>query len=162
MAAETDRRTARARDWLDRTNPPNTEEKAYRLLGLLWTSAPAADPDIRATVRSILSGQRADGGWAHSPVLKPKAYSTGQALVALRVAGGVPSSDMAFQRGLDFLLETQEDDGSWFVKSRATPFPGFVNTGFPYGKSQLISISGSSWATAALILALPPASTASR
>jgi len=31
----------------------------------------------------------------------------------------VPSSDAAVRRGAAYLLRTQADDGSWYVKSRA-------------------------------------------
>ena len=40
------------------------------------------------------------------------AYATGEALVALEQAG-FGLSDPAFRRGVEFLLRTQLQDGSW-------------------------------------------------
>ena len=43
------------------------------------------------------------------------AYSTGEVLVALHDAGGMPINDPRYQRGIDYLLKTQMPDGSWHV-----------------------------------------------
>src|SRR6202040_4005071 len=89
------------------------------------------------------------------------AYSTGEALVALRDAGGVPTSDSAWRHGIEFLLSTQAPDGSWHVESRLHPpapvSPPYFETGYPYGHDQFISTMGSSWALMALARALGPA-----
>jgi len=65
----------------------------------------------------------------------------------------------AIQHGLAYLLKTQLADGSWLVPSRihdnAPVSPGYFETGFPHGKDQIASCSGTSWATMALSLALP-------
>jgi hypothetical protein len=103
-----------------------------------------------------LKTQRDDGGWAQLDSLKSDAYATGSALVALHQAGALPTTDPAYQRGLKFLLATQQDDGSWHVKSRSKPFQLYFESGFPHGKDQFISLAASSWATTALVLALPP------
>jgi len=34
-------------------------------------------------------------------------------------------------RGLRFLLDTQELDGSWFVETRAKPVQPFFDNGYP-------------------------------
>ena len=36
--------------------------------------------------------------------------------MALQTAG-LPVSDAAYERGVRFLLKTQQEDGSWYVKS---------------------------------------------
>jgi hypothetical protein len=72
--------------------------------------------------------------------------------VALREAGGVPATDTAYKRGVEFLLKTQFEDGSWYVKSRAIPIQPFFEAGFPYGHDQWISAAATNWAATALAL----------
>jgi squalene cyclase len=76
--------------------------------------------------------------------------------VVLHQAGGLPVSDAVYQRGVKFLLQSQREDGSWYVKSRSRPFQTYYESGFPHGKDQFISIAASSWAATALALACPP------
>jgi Ankyrin repeats (3 copies) len=150
-----DDRVARASKWLRTATPRTTEERAMQLLGLAWVKAPA--DDIRRSANALLAAQRQDGGWAQLPALETDAYATGQALVALQTAGhAVTSSE--YQRGVDFLLRTQFPDGSWLVRTRTYPVQPLRDSGFPHGKHQWISAAGTSWATLALALALPPKS----
>src|SRR5579863_579806 len=86
---ETDERLARARAWLLAAEPQSTEDFTYRLLGLSWTRARAAETKRAAT--DLLALQRPDGGWAELPHMQPDAYSTGEVLVALNEGGGVPA-----------------------------------------------------------------------
>jgi squalene cyclase len=102
--------------------------------------------------RALLAEQRPDGGWGQTPTLETDAYATGQALVALQWSGRLAASDPALQRGIAFLLRTQLSDGSWLVRSRTFPFQPYKESGFPHGKDQWISASGSSWAAMALSL----------
>ena len=83
-------------------------------------------------------------------------FATGQVLVALQGAAKMPATDAAIQRGIAFLLRTQFADGSWLVRSRSFPFQPYKESGFPYGKDQWISAAGTSWASMALALSLPP------
>ena len=101
--------------------------------------------------------QRQDGGWGQTHERDSDAYATGSALVMLHQAGGLPSDSPVYQRALGFLVGTQQADGSWRVRSRSKPFQSYFESGFPYGKDQFISTAASSWATAALTLACPPA-----
>jgi DNA gyrase subunit A len=58
----------------------------------------------------------------------------------------LPVTDPAYKRGIQFLLDTQQEDGSWYVKTRALAFqPGF-DAGFPHGVDQWISAAGTSLA----------------
>jgi len=125
------------------------EEAAFRLLGLGWGDAPVSRRT--PSVRDLMRLQRSDGGWAQLPTLESDAYATGQALVALHLAGGMPASHGVYQRGLEYLLRTQQEDGSWRVASRARPFQPYFESGFPHGKDQWISICATSWATMALM-----------
>ena len=71
----------------------------------------------------------------------------------LRLAGGVAADHQAFQAGVQWLLREQCEDGSWQVTTHSKPFQTYFESGFPYEKSQFVSISGSCWAVIALLLA---------
>jgi ankyrin repeat protein len=94
------------------------------------------------------------------------AYATGEVLHVLHSAAGIATSDPAYQRGLRFLLKTQEPDGSWRVETRLHPpapvSPPYFDSKFPHGRSQFVSIMGTTWAAAAMMHALPPAKTQER
>jgi hypothetical protein len=103
----------------------------------------------RARVNELLTLQREDTGWSQTPHLASDAYATGQVLYTLRELG-VPAVNATMQRGVSFLLRTQHDDGSWFVKSRAMKIQPYFESGFPYGHDQWISHAGTAWATMGL------------
>jgi ankyrin repeat protein len=154
---ERESRLRRAREWLLKGQPLTTEDRAFQLLGLYWTGA---DGNIRKNAaRQIIAQQREDGGWSQLPGMAGDAYSTGEALVALREGAGLSAVDPAYRRGLRFLLKAQEPDGSWHVTSRLHPpapvSPPYFDTGFPYQHDQFISIMGTTWAASALLEALP-------
>ena len=153
---EFDKRISRAVHWLTAAAPPAaTEEAAFRLLGLGWAGVAASTRE--EPLRDLLMRQRSDGGWAQLRTLESDAYATGQVLVALRLGGRMAPSHSSYQRGLQYLLDTQRDDGSWYVRSRSRPFQPYFESGFPYGKDQWISICATSWATMALVLIEEPA-----
>ena len=146
-----------AATWIAKARPKNNDDRGWRLLGLAW-----AGKDNDATqkaIRELLAVQRADGGWSDLESMESSAYATGKALVALQTAG-LSVSDAAYNRGVQFLLNTQQEDGSWYVKTRAMAFQPYFDAGFPHGFDQWISAAGSSWATTALALkAAAPLST---
>ena len=74
--------------------------------------------------------------------------------MALHTAG-LPPSDAAYERGVQFLLKTQQEDGSSYVRTRALGFQPYFDAGIPYGFDQWISAAGTSWATIALATASP-------
>jgi squalene cyclase len=121
------------------------------LLGLGWSDA--GRYDVPKASRSLSSRQRRDGGWAGNPNLASDAYSTGKALYALHETG-VSVQDASYQRGIDFLLRTRRDDGTWYVRSRAPRVQPYFESGFPYGGDQWISAAGTAWAAAALATAV--------
>jgi hypothetical protein len=133
--------------------PSDTEDKAWRLLGLRW--AAAGEQSIQEAVAVLLREQRDDGGWAQLPSLRSDAYATGLVLYALHAAGAVPVKRSAYQRGAAWLLRAQRDDGSWFVSSRSFPLIPYFNSGFPHGRAQFISEAATCWATIALTLSVP-------
>jgi ankyrin repeat protein len=144
-------RIDRARQWLSKVQPGNTEERVFQLLGLVWSGVETKQ--LKKQTDALLSEQRADGGWAQLPQLTSDAYATGQTLYALHLCG-IPVSSEAYQRGVRFLLKTQFDDGAWFVARRAFPFQPTMRSGFPHGRDGWISASGTSWAVMALTAAI--------
>ena len=106
---------------------------------------------LRQIARRLLLHQRHDGSWAQRDEWASDGYATGMALWALAEAG-MPLSENAWQRGVQFLLETQRADGSWHVISRAARFQPYFESGFPYGHDQWISAAATAWAAMALAL----------
>ena len=140
-------RVAKSQKWLLEHKPQSTEEAAYRVLGLKWTSA---DPEkIRAAADELRRLQRDGGGWAQLPDMEPDAYATGQALAALQESGAATEGERT-AKALKFVLETQLEDGSWLVQTRSKPIQKYFESGFPHEKSQFISICATSWAVTAL------------
>jgi N-acyl-D-amino-acid deacylase len=152
-ATEMNARIAKARRWLLAEKPVTAEDRNMQLLGLLWADADAASRTKLAA--AILAQQQPDGAWAQHGGVAADAYATGQSLYVLAKAGGVAPSDPAYQRGVGYLLATQNANGSWRVTSRAPKFQAFFNSGFPYGGDQWISAWATSWATMALAQAVP-------
>jgi ankyrin repeat protein len=149
--AEFDAAVDRARAWLTHAHAADTEERAFRVLGLCWSGA--AHDVVLTAARELLAAQREDGGWAQTPAMGTDAYATGQALVALRESGSVAADAPVYRKGVEYLLRTQIDDGSWVVESRAVPIQAYFESGFPYGVNQWISAAATGWATTALALA---------
>ena len=156
--AEIGSRLVRARSWLVSHQPRTTEERSMQLLGGHWLGADRAL--LAKMANDLKATQQADGGWNSLAGRESDAYSTGEALVALHEAGGIAISDPSWKRGIDYLLQTQEKDGSWHVASRLHPpapvSPAYFDTGYPYGHDQFISTMGACWAVMALADALGP------
>jgi ankyrin repeat protein len=141
----------RAVAWLEHTQPVTTEDRTFQVLGLNW--AHGSRQTMRDAAHALLAEQRTDGGWAQLPTLASDAYATGEALVALNECGALRPTDGAYTRGIGFLLKTQFEDGSWYVKSRAIPIMPFFESDFPFGADQWISAAATNWATMALAAA---------
>jgi N-acyl-D-amino-acid deacylase len=159
LAADTRQRVQRARAWLASQQPRDTEERTYQLLGLHWAGASAGE--LAKLGRDLAATQRPDGGWNSLDGRASEAYSTGQALVVLHDAAGVSTETALWQRGLHFLLDTEQPDGSWHVVSRLHPpapvSPPYFESGYPYGHDQFVSAMGACWSIMALATALGPA-----
>lgn len=150
--ARVEEAAARARSWFLRTGAETQEDLVSRLGGLALLGA---EPEaIGAALEAVLGTQREDGGWGQLPGMASDAYATGLTLFALQRVR-VPTTHPAYRRGIAFLLRSQEDDGSWFVKSRSTPIQKIFDNGDPHGLNQFISIPATAWATTALALAIP-------
>jgi ankyrin repeat protein len=143
----------RGRRWLWKVKAQTNEEAVFQLLGLHWAGEPAGK--LAGLAQALRRQQRKDGGWAQLPVLESDAYATGQALYTLAQTVKDPVTGAAWQRGLRFLLERQEDDGTWHVVRRAFPFQPTMGSGFPHHRDSWISAAATSWAVLALTRALP-------
>jgi hypothetical protein len=148
---EFDQRIARARAWLLEARPRTEYERADVLLGLYWSGA--SSDQVKRAAKTLLGTQRPDGGWAQRTHLASDAYMTGMALRALRESGQLRSSDAAYRKGVDYLLRTQLEDGSWFVRSRAVKLQPYFQSGFPHDHDQWISYAATAYAAAALAAA---------
>ena len=138
---------AKAQAWLTTTAAKDREDKVFKLWGL--SILEDKTKEIASARQAVLADQRGDGGWGQTDSMKSDAYATGQTLFVLREVG-LDSSDKSFQRGVQFLLQTQCADGSWFVKTRSRPIQTYFDNGDPHGKDQFISTPATAWAIAAL------------
>jgi len=75
-------------------------------------------------------------------------------LSTLAEAGIIGPEHSLYRRGVQFLLSTQAEDGSWHVASRAAKLQPYFESGFPYGHDQWISSMATGWAANALALAI--------
>lgn len=146
-------RRAAALQWLTETEPSDTEDRVSRLRSLAYLGA--EDALVRTAADELIGRQLDDGGWSQTDELESDAYATGSVLAVLHEAGALAATDAAYRKGITWLLAFQQEDGSWKVATRSKPIQLYFESGFPHGKDQFISMSGSSWATTALLLALP-------
>jgi len=151
MRRDVSARIARARDYLLGATPADTQDEVFKLLGLVWSQAP--DAEIARQSHRLLALQREDGGWSQLPAMASDAFATGEALYALHWSG-LTTGNKAYKKGADYLLRTQLEDGTWFVRSRAFGFQPYFDTGFPHGMDQFISAAATSWAVIALAYTL--------
>ncbi len=145
-------RAERAHQWLAHAKPLTNEDAVMQVLGLKWAADPAAVPLARA----LAAKQQPDGGWAQTAWLKSDAYATGQAIHALIESGAFHPEDTAIQRGVRYLLATQQEDGSWHVRSRSPKFQPYFQSGFPHNHDQWISMAATGWAAMAIAEAAEP------
>jgi hypothetical protein len=140
--------------WLANAKSYNNDDRSWRVAGLAWAGTNKAA--TAKAMRELLGAQKPDGGWSDLPSMESTAYATGKSLVALHTAG-LPVSDPAYRRGIKWLLSHQQEDGSWWVQTRALAFQPSFDAGFPHEHDQWISSAATNWAAMALTLALPDA-----
>ncbi len=141
---------AKAVGWLEAAKPADLhQDKVLKVL--LGTRSGKGREALQGMVDELLALQRADGGWSQTvPELKSDAFATGQTLYVLSLVG-FTAERPEIKRGIDFLVATQQPDGTWPIISRSTP------NGEP-GSSKLMTpiyCAASSWATLALSRLVP-------
>ena len=151
---EFERRIENARHWLIDRQPTVNTDYVFRLLGLSWSGS--EQQLIDDAVVALVAQQQNDGGWSQRETMESDAYATGLTLYALYHAGQFAGDNPVYAKGVDFLLESQLEDGSWHVQTRTFPFQKHFESGFPHGKDQWISASATGFAATALINSLPP------
>ncbi len=102
------------------------------ITGLVRIGVPQDDPCIQRGVHWLLDHQNTDGGWGETvatyddPSLRGQGDSTSSqtawALMGLMNGGAVHTE--AIRRGVNYLIETQQPDGTWKEEY-------FTGTGFP-------------------------------
>lgn len=112
---------------------------------------PIADQpsSVAKLISRLTTLQRSDGGWSQTDDRESDAFATGQSLTALHRAG-LPSTDSAIHRGVDYLLRTQQQDGTWPMTSRPNP-----ETGNPAKLLNPITYAATAWATLGLTSCVP-------
>ena len=144
----------RTRHWLETQNPDQQQEIVFQLLGMQWCGS-NRDQKIRVA-KKLYAIQNGDGGWSQLTTLKSDAYATGQALYALYESGMVNASDEVYQKGVNYLLRTQDKTGAWIVQTRSYAIQPFFTSDFPpYDENQFISAAATNWADLALLEGLP-------
>jgi len=141
-----------AASWMATAQSFSNDDRSWRVAGLAWAGTNKAA--TKKAMQELLATQKSDGSWSDLPTMGGTAYATGKSLVALQIAG-LPVSDPAYQRGVKWLLSNQQQDGSWYVQTRALAFQPWFDAGFPHGHDQWISSAGTNWAAMALALSLP-------
>ena len=127
---------------------PDTDDSAAVLMALKRSGDPRCDDAIRRGIEWILGMQCANGGWGsfdadnthyilnnipfadHGALLDPPTADVSARCVGMLAECGYDRSHPAVQRGLRFLYDEQEEDGSWF---------GRWGTNYIYGTWSVLS-----------------------
>ncbi|MEX0728450.1 MAG: hypothetical protein WD065_19415, partial [Planctomycetaceae bacterium] len=109
----------KAAAWLKTITPEKTTQSSALELVML---VQAREPDgvVQPQIEAFLARQNDDGGWGQLDDRASDAYATGQALYALNLAGVKRDRD-EIQHAAAFLVQTQNDDGSWPMVRRGHP-----------------------------------------
>lgn len=139
--------------WIQKQPPVDAEDHVFRLRLLKYLEVP--DEFRSSAIADLKKLQREDGGWAQTTDRESDAYATATTVSALMEDGDLPPDDTAVARGLAWLLQHQQADGTWHVVTRAVPIQTYFESGFPHGRDQFISMAATAWATLAISQALP-------
>ena len=152
QAAAWRERQAGVAGWLRASVATDTEDAVFRLRGL--SLQPNNQAALQVALEQLLGWQHADGGWGQLPGMASDPYATGSVLASLVGEGRIAIEHPTVTRALKFLLDTQGEDGTWHVTTRAQPFQEYYESGFPYAEDQFISIAATAWSTVALVRCL--------
>ena len=91
------------------------ESAEWYAAGMLLAQNVANESALLSLRKELLTRQNEDGGWAWLEGDDSDALATGQAVYSL-VATGLSAQDERVARAIEWLCETQRDDGSWAVR----------------------------------------------
>jgi hypothetical protein len=148
LAAPVAASRARAFSWIEASPPGESNE--WLLTRMLVERRLGDEKTARSLRDQLLAQQQADGGWSWLRADPSNAYSTGQTLYALALAG-LPATDASLRRAVGYLLTTQQPDGTWLVPSKLTSKKGSTKRDYIY------KYWGTAWATIGLARTLQPA-----
>jgi hypothetical protein len=150
-------RKTKSNHWLMNEPAITTEDKVSRIRALSVLGDAASE--VESFADQLAREQHGDGGWSQTDEMESDAYATGSVLMTLHQYAGYSTDQDAYRRGVEYLASTQLTDGTWHVKTRATPVQEYFESGFPHGRDQYISFTATCWAATALALTLPKEST---
>ena len=131
----------RALKWLHESEPGQSIDA--RVLQSIVEHRWGKPEDGQSLMTNLVETQNDDGGWGWQAGDPSDAWATGMVLFASSVMGDTKLS-AKITKAKSFLTSTQQEDGSWQVKTKLKP-----NKGKEHG-SQISSFFGSAWAVIAL------------
>jgi rhodanese-related sulfurtransferase len=133
----------KALTWLKETRPGTSNESL--VLHLLIQHEFGEANRKQELLEALLGHQNVDGGWSWLNGEASDALATGLSLYAMSIVE--PSKDLVIRRANRFLLNTQQQDGSWIVPTTLTKSKN-AGCGVP-------KYWGTAWATIGLLRTLP-------
>lgn len=131
----------RSLKWLNESD--QREETQPLAMRAIVSATYGTTEDTEQAVMRLLSLQNDDGGWAQTKDRDSDALATGESLYALSMVDG-NHHEKAVRKALEFLISSQQDDGSWLVRTRN-----------PKGHDEIVTYYGTGWATIGIVRSLP-------
>jgi len=141
LDAETEARRERASSWMGQAEPGASSE--WHIARLVVASRQGDETHGSDLLERVLSAQNPDGGWGWLVEGPSNPFSTGQAVYALALVDDERARP-ARQRGVAYLLERQQPDGTWATPSKLT------STKPSDGKDYVYRYWGTAWASIGL------------
>jgi squalene cyclase len=137
-------RIDRADAWLRRQPVETVMDASTVLLARAFDDSEAGMARRRQALDLLKRSQSRDGGWGPFALSPPEVFDTSLALLALDRHRDQPDVLAMIRKGRAFLVENQQDDGSWVETTRPTGAESYA---------QRLSTTG--WATQALLRVKP-------
>lgn len=131
---------ARAQTWLRRKKVLTVLDAASLLIGLDRADDETARTQRDRCLEVIRKGEGKEGGWGPFITSAAEVYDTALVLLALHLLPPTEQIKAMRQRGRAYLIQTQQEDGSWRETTRPTN-----------GDSYAQRISTTAWALQALL-----------
>jgi len=135
-----------------RATKPGKSSESY-VVGFLIERKFGSKERAGTLLDELIKQQNADGGWAWLTGASSDAFATGQALYALGYDGRT-AEDPAVQRGLRYLLQTQDADGGWIIPALAIEDPKSKPERMK-SVEKIYRLWGSVWAALGMLRTLP-------